>query len=181
MKISKTIPLRCSPLILSLLISASVSASAPFSACPTEAFVIQKQSNTPKSYGVNLATGSYVVLSEDMGTGNGYNGVGFNYHDNYIYGWDYATGSLGRAGNDYQIISLSVTKDTTAASAGNFYVGDVAINENVWYGYRKGKGLFKIPLDNPASYNMTLVPGSTAYATYNITDLAFHPTDGYMY
>ncbi|MDR8524573.1 LruC domain-containing protein [Shewanella fidelis] len=181
MKISKNIPLRCSPLLLSVLISANVSASDPFSACPTEAFVIQKQSNTPKTYGVNLATGSYVVLSSDMGTGNGYNGVGFNYHDNYLYGWDYASGSLGRAGNDYQIVSLSVNKDSAAATAGNFYVGDVAISENVWYGYRKGKGLFKIPLDNPASYNMTLVPGSKDNATYNITDLAFHPTDGYMY
>ncbi|MCK8043449.1 LruC domain-containing protein [Shewanella sp. 1CM18E] len=181
MKISKTIPLSCSPLILSVLISANVSASDPFSSCPTEAFVIQKQSNTPKSYGVNLATGSYVVLSNDMGTGNGYNGVGFNYHDNYLYGWDYASGSLGRTGDDYQIVALTVNKDASAATAGNFYVGDVAISENTWYGYRKGKGLFKIPLDNPASYNMTLVPGSKDNATYNITDLAFHPTDGYMY
>ncbi|MCL1145402.1 LruC domain-containing protein [Shewanella marinintestina] len=181
MKISKKIPLSCSPLILSVLISANVSASDPFSACPTEAFVIQKQSNTPKSYGVNLATGSYVELSDDMGTGSGYNGVGFNYHDNYLYGWDYASGSLGRAGDDYQIVALTVNKDASSASAGNFYVGDVAISENTWYGYSKGKGLFKIPLDNPASYNMTLVPGSKNNATYNITDLAFHPTDGYMY
>lgn len=182
MKISKTISLSCgSPLLLSLLISANVNASDPFSACPTEAFVIQKQSNTPKTYGVNLATGSYSVLSDDMGTGNAFNGVGFNYHDNYIYGWDYSNATLGKAGNDYQIAALNVTKDTAAATAGSFYVGDVAIAENVWYGYRKGKGLFKIPLDNPASYNMTIIPGSKNNATYNITDLAFHPTDGHIY
>ncbi|PKG58679.1 LruC domain-containing protein [Shewanella sp. Choline-02u-19] len=182
MKISKSISSSCSsPLILSLLISANVNASEPFSACPTEAFVIQKQSNTPKSYGVNLATGSYTVLSDDMGTGSGYNGVGFNYHDNYIYGWDYSNATLGRAGDDYQIAALNVIKDASAAAAGNFYVGDVAVTENIWYGYRKGKGMFKIPLDNPASYNMTIIPGSKNFANYNITDLAFHPTDGYAY
>ncbi|ABZ75843.1 conserved hypothetical cytosolic protein [Shewanella halifaxensis HAW-EB4] len=182
MRISKPIPFSCSlALLFGLFISENVSASDPFSACPTEAFVIQKQSNTPKSYGVNLATGSYVVLSEDMGTGNGYNGVGFNYHDNYLYGWDYASGSLGRTGIDYQIAALSVVKDSSASTAGNFFVGDIAINENVWYGYRKGKGLFKIPLDNPASYSMTVIPGSINFATYNITDFAFHPSDGYMY
>ncbi|WOT06168.1 LruC domain-containing protein [Shewanella youngdeokensis] len=182
MKISKTISFSCSsPLLLSLLISANVNASDPFTACPTEAFVIQKQANTPKTYGVNLATGSYSVLSADMGTGNAFNGVGYNYSDDYIYGWDYANNTLGRAGDDYQIVPLNVVKDAAATEAGGFYVGDVAITENAWYGYRKGKGLFKVPLDNPASYNMTLVPNSKANATYNITDLAFHPTDGYMY
>ncbi|GIU36303.1 LruC domain-containing protein [Shewanella schlegeliana] len=182
MRISKPTPFSCrSALFLPLLLSASVNASAPFDACPTEAFVIQKQSNIPKSYGVNLATGSYIILSDDMGTGNGYNGVGFNYHDNYLYGWDYASGSLGRTGNDYQITALTISKDSASATAGNFFVGDIAIDENVWYGYRKGKGLFKIPLDDPDSYSMTVVPGSINYATYNITDFAFHPTDGYMY
>ncbi|MBW8184253.1 LruC domain-containing protein [Shewanella nanhaiensis] len=152
-----------------------------FEVCPTQAFIIQTPSSVPKAYSVELSTGSYVESSADMGTTKSYNGVGFNYHDNYIYGWDYQSGTLGKTGNDYQINPLTVTKDADAAAAGNFFVGDIAIDENVWYGYKKNKGLFTIPLDDPNNYNMTLVSGSKTNASYNITDFAFHPTDGYIY
>lgn len=152
-----------------------------FEECPTQAFIIQTPSSAPKAYSVELSTGSYVESSADMGTTKSYNGVGFNYHDNYIYGWDYQSGTLGKTGSNYQINPLSVTKDADAAAAGNFFVGDIAIDENVWYGYKKNKGLFTIPLDDPNNYTMTLVSGSKANASYNITDFAFHPTDGYIY
>ncbi|QFU23597.1 LruC domain-containing protein [Shewanella eurypsychrophilus] len=152
-----------------------------FESCPTQAFIIQTPSSVPISYGVELATGSYVILSSDMNRIKAYNGVGFSYHDNYIYGWDYEGGTLGKTGDDYVIVPLTVTKDADSIAAGNFYVGDVAINENAWYGYRKNKGLFKIPLDDPDNYSMSLVSGSTSNATYKITDFAFHPSDGYIY
>ncbi|MEC4724688.1 LruC domain-containing protein [Shewanella sp. D64] len=164
-----------------MLFTQGISWADEFEACPTQAFIIQTPSSVPKTYGVDLATGSYTVLENDMGTTKSYNGVGFNYHDNYIYGWDYQNATLGKTGDDYQIVPLTITKDSASASAGNIYVGDIAINENTWYGYRKGKGLFTIPLGDPSSYNMTRVSGSNTNATYNITDLAFHPTDGYIY
>ncbi|AQS39006.1 hypothetical protein Sps_03891 [Shewanella psychrophila] len=157
------------------------SISAEFETCPTQAFIIQTPSSVPVAYGVELATGSYVVLSNDMNRLASYNGVGFNYHDNYIYGWDYEASTLGKTGDDYVINALTMTKDAASTAAGNFFVGDIAIHENVWYGYRKNKGLFKVPLDDPNNYAMTLVSGSTANATYNITDFAFHPSDGYIY
>ena len=74
-----------------------------------------------------------------------------------------------------------MTKDADAAAAGNFFVGDVAIDENAWYGYKRNKGMFKISLDDPNNYTMNLVSGSKANASYSITDFAFHPTDGYIY
>ncbi|RTR38416.1 LruC domain-containing protein [Shewanella canadensis] len=171
----------CSVITTCLLLSQGTSWAAEFSNCPTQAFIIQTPSSVPISYGVELATGSYVILSNDMNRIKAYNGVGYNYHDNYIYGWDYESSTLGKTGDDYIIEPLNVTKDTSAAAAGNFFVGDVAIDENVWYGYKKNKGLFKIPLDDPNNYSMSLVAGSTGNATYKITDFAFHPSNGYIY
>ncbi|WP_299003471.1 LruC domain-containing protein [uncultured Shewanella sp.] len=155
--------------------------AAPFEECPTKAFIIQKPSSLPKNFGVDLGTGSYTILSNDMGSGAAFNGVGFNKFDRYLYGWDYASGSLGRVGTDHQVVALDVSKDGASASAGNFFVGDVALDENAWYGYRKNKGLFKVTLDDPDNYEMTLVAGSQSNATYNITDFAFHPDNGYLY
>ena len=59
--------------------------SAPFDDCPTEAFLIQTPATKPITYGVDLSTGSFTTLSADMGTSK-VNGVGFNFHDNYMYG-----------------------------------------------------------------------------------------------
>ncbi|WP_246028393.1 hypothetical protein [Shewanella atlantica] len=133
-----------------LLLSQGTSWAAEFASCPTQAFIIQTPSSVPISYGVELATGSYVILSNDMNRLKAYNGVGFNYHDNYIYGWDYESSTLGKTGDDYIITPLNVTKDSSAAAAGNFFVGDIAIDENVWYGYKKTKAYLK-------SLSMTLI------------------------
>ncbi|MEZ9141937.1 MULTISPECIES: LruC domain-containing protein [unclassified Shewanella] len=162
------------------LFSANTYAAEAFEACPTEAFIVQTPSGVPKTFGVELGTGSYTVLSPDMGLTKSLNGVGFSYLDNYLYGWDYEHGTVGKVGEDYQVEPLTIVKDSSAAAAGNFYVGDVAINENVWYGYRKNKGLFTVPLDGN-DHPMNIVPGSKANATYNVTDFAFHPSNGFLY
>ena len=154
----------------------------PFEACPTRAFIIQKPGSVPKTYGVDMATGSYSTFSEDMGTVNGYNGVGFSEHDSFLYGWDYQRNQVSRTGTDFQITDIgSFNKDTQSEAAGNFFVGDVAINENAWYGYRKNHGMFKVPLDTGASYLMSYIPGSIDGASHTIMDMAFHPSDGYIY
>jgi LruC domain-containing protein len=161
-------------LLMTQFVSGTVGSS--FTACPTEAFLIQgKGSNT---YGVNLATGYYSILSDDMGTTNGFNGVGFNLHDNYIYGWSYAHGTVAKVGSDYQINPIAVTN----ISGKNFYVGDVAVNENAYYVYRRGTGLYRIALDptDTGYYQMVLVAGSSAVKLY-IYDMAFHPTNGFAY
>ena len=80
---------RAATLLASLLaLGATAPASAaPFDACPSEAFLIQRTIAT--MYGVNLATGYYRELSSDLRTSGKINALGFNFHDNYLYGWGY--------------------------------------------------------------------------------------------
>ena len=166
-----------------MLLSYSTSSSAtPFSECPEEAFIVQTTNNTPKAYGVDMSTGSYSTLSSDLGTNDSFNGVGYNEFDDYIYGWDYVSGKLKRFGSDYVISGFGqINKvDSASQNAGNFFVGDIATTENAWYGYRKTKGLFRIGLDGSAPYSMSKVAGSGS-PTWNIADMAFHPSDGFIY
>jgi hypothetical protein len=86
--------------LLYLSLTPPASASTPFATCPTEAFIIQTPASTPITFGVDLSIGSYSILSADMGTTK-VNGAGFNYHDSYLYGWDYGAGTLSRFDSDY--------------------------------------------------------------------------------
>ena len=127
-----------------LLIALSFQAEAePFISCPSKAFLIQD--SVAQMYGVNLVTGNYSLLSSDLGTSSKINGVGFNVHDNYIYGWGYEWGTVVRIGSDYKAESLSVSNKPDT----DFFVGDVGLLENAYYVYRKGSsfGLYKISLD----------------------------------
>ncbi len=152
--------------------------SAPFSSCPSKAFLVQD--SVAKLYGVNLVTGDYSLLSSDLGTTNKINGFGFNFHNNYLYGWGKQWGTLIRIGDDYQAESLTVSNKPNTS----FYVGDVALNENAYYMYRPGSsyGLYKIVLDeSDADYLVStrIVDGSTL--NLNIFDMAFHPDNGFAY
>lgn len=159
-------------------ITFSAFASEPFEDCPTEAFIIQTPLNTPITYGVDLSTGSYSVLSPDMQTTK-VNGNGFNFHDNYIYGWDYGAGTLARFGNDYAAEPLNVVSGLIGQS---FYVGDVSLNENKWFGYRPGYGLYAIDISDPlGELVMERVATHTQMGNPKITDFAFHPTNGLIY
>lgn len=166
-------------LLLLPIYSASVQ-SAEFSSCPTQAFIVQK--STAELYGVNLATGSYEVLSSDMGTSSKINGMGFNVFDNYLYGWFYEEGTLARIGDDYQAEALEISGDFS----GNYYVGDVGLHENKYYFFRPGfsHGLYSIPLD-PSDPNYLvasrIIDGGSNGLPIRIFDIAFHPTDSYLY
>ena len=140
-----------------------------FEACPTQAFLIQTPSSLPITYGVDLATGSYTTLSPDMGTTK-VNGVGFNYHDNYMYGWDYGNATLAKIGDDYQTQALNITSGLIGQS---FYVGDVSLDENKWYGYRPKQGLYSVDLTDPsADLTMVQVATSDTMGKPKITDFA---------
>lgn len=162
-----------------LLIALSFNAEAePFNSCPSKAFLIQD--SVAQMYGVNLVTGNYNLLSSDLGTSSKINGVGFNFHDNYIYGWGYEWGTVVRIGNDYQAEPLTVSNKPDA----DFYVGDVGLLDNAYYVYRKGSafGLYKIPLDKSEDDYLIasrIIDGSSL--SLAIFDLAFHPTNGFAY
>ena len=160
------------------LLPFSSSFADPFTDCPSEAFLVQD--SIAKMYSVHLATGYYSVASTDLGTQNKLNALAFNFHDNYLYAWSYEHATLARIGNDFQIEPLSVSLVSTST----FYVGDIALNENVYYSYRNGSshGLYKIPLDSSDPNYLVqsrVVDGSSL--NMKIFDLAFHPTNGYAY
>jgi len=150
----------------------------PFESCPSKAFLMQQ--SIAQLYGVNLVTGDYELLSGDLGTDDKINAVGFNFHDNYIYGWGYEWGSLVRIGDDFQAIPITLTDNPGV----NFYVGDVALNENSYYFYKKGAayGLYKVSLDTTSSDYLKVsqvIDGTSLSLT--IYDFAFHPSNHFMY
>ena len=165
------LPILCAALGM----SAASLAATPFTSCPTQAFLIQNPSGTPIAYGVSLDVGSYSVLSWSMGNAK-INGVGFSVHDDYIYGWDYGAKSLTRIGSE--LTSNPITVSNLEIAPTSFYVGDVSVNDNAWYGYRSNSGLFRIDLTTNA---MTKIATSAEVGNIRILDMAFHPDDGFIY
>lgn len=152
--------------------------SDPFESCPSKAFLMQQ--SIAQLYGVNLVTGEYSLLAGDLGTTDKINAVGFNFHDNHIYGWGYEWGTLVKIGNDFQATPLTLQNNPGV----NFFVGDVALNENNYYFYKKGVdyGLYKVSLDEQSTdylQAIKVVNGQTLSLT--IFDLAFHPDNEFAY
>ena len=146
-----------------------------FGECPTEAFLIQNPTGTPIAFGVNIDLGSYRVMPSTLGSAK-INGIGFSEHDRFIYGWDYGvdgqSGTLSRIDANFDITRLDITLASGAPT--RFYVGDVSLTENAWYGYRPGNGLFRIDLD---TLEMTQVAAPAQFSKPNIHDFAFHPDE----
>lgn len=161
---------------VTLLLASSTLLAGPFDDCPSEAFLIQNQ--IAEIYGVQLATGYYSLLSSDMGTLNKVNAVGFSFHDNYLYGWSYESKTVARIGSDYQLEPLNVQNVPNTS----FYVGDVALDDNAYYMYRNGYGLYRIGLDsNGADYLQVSQMVDDAALNLRIYDMAFHPDNGWIY
>ncbi|MBB1313602.1 MULTISPECIES: LruC domain-containing protein [Aliivibrio] len=155
--------------------STHLEAAIPFTSCPSQAFMVQNPSGTPVAYGISLDVGSYNTLSWKVGEGK-INGIGYNVHDDYIYGWDYGAQTLTQIGSDFISTPLSVSNLQVGPTS--FYVGDVSTIENAWYGYRVNKGFFRIDLD---TLEMTKVASSATVGNLRILDMAFHPDDGIIY
>lgn len=154
------------------------SSAAPFDICPSRAFLTQNTVAT--AYSVNLVTGDYALLEDNMGTSGKINATGFSVHDRYLYTWSYEAKRLARINSDFQVEPLDM-QNTTGTS---FYVGDVAVTENVYYAYRPGasNGLFAVSLDPAAADYLEMrriVNGSDL--NLRIFDLAFHPDNGNAY
>ncbi|MCG9568921.1 LruC domain-containing protein [Vibrio chagasii] len=163
---------------LSLLLSAPLVANAaPFDTCPSKAYLFQ---STPvEVWGVNLVTGSTTLLEDDTGMNANINGVGFDFEDRYIYGYDTTNKRLVRLGKDFQ---AEVINTSGLPTDHTFYVGDVY--DHVYYLYRTGKGLFTVdlsPLDSDPNATVTVNKIAGSPATVKLTDFAFHPSDGSLY
>lgn len=168
--------------VLGLTLGAGVLQAAPFQECPTQAFLMQDR--IAKLYGVDLSTGYYEFLAESLQTPERINGVGFNTFDNYLYGWGYEERTLVRIGDDYTAEFIPLADNGVIPANSTFYVGDVALNENAYYFYRKNSshGLFKVSLDPESALYLQperIVNGSQL--ELRIYDLAFSPIDNFMY
>lgn len=169
------------PIAMGTLLTASFANADPFEDCPVKAFLIQGK--IAKVYGVNLATGHYEVLKNGIDTGERFNGVGFSVHDNFIYGWDYRNQTLSRMHSDFSLEPLEIQNKPGKT----FFVGDVSLASNTYYGYRRSDnqgdyGLYSVSLDpdSPDYLDMqNIVDGRTL--NLRVFDIAFHPTDSFAY
>lgn len=161
-------------LLLTSLISSVY--AAPFSTCPSKAFLFQ--GNPVSSYGVNLVTGSYQLIEDDPGISANVNGLGFDQQDRYLYGFNTTDMQMVRMGSDFQVETLNLSGLPGNTS---FYVGDVA--NHYYYLYRTGVGFYKVdlsPLDRDvnAAINAQLI---TTNSRIRLTDFAFHPNNNKLY
>ncbi|GLS91280.1 LruC domain-containing protein [Psychromonas marina] len=149
--------------------------AAPFSTCPSKAFLFQGK--PVASYGVNLVTGSFQLIEDNPGINANINGLGFDEQDRYLYGFNTTDLQVVRMDSDFQVQALNVSglpADYT------FFVGDVSSHH--YYLYRKNVGLYKIdlsPLDNDITAALTAQ--HIGKASVNLTDIAFNPNDNQLY
>ena len=139
--------------LITALATGFVSA-APFEQCPSKAFLIQ--GSPAQMFGVDLVSAKTTVLAAAMdftteANNDSVNAVGFNYQDQYMYGFSkQAPRSVVRIGDDYVLQRLTVNglPDT------NFYVGDIHVNSEtnqaVYYLYHPKFGLYGIDLTEEA-------------------------------
>jgi len=165
-------------LLPALMISQGVYAEA-FEECPAKAFLTQ--GSVPKTYGVNLVTGDYTVIANDMGVNAAVNGIGFNPVDQYAYGWSYEHKRPARIHSDMSVEPLDV--DDISPGQG-FYVGDMHPSNNNYYVYRSGAsyGLYRIDV-NPESagyLQMTKIIDGVSLSMA-VADMAISPVDGMAY
>ena len=169
-------------LILLLVLLSPISfkgRAAAFNSCPAEAFLVQQQ--VAELYGVNLVTGYYQSLSSSMGTTGKLNAMGFNFHDDHLYGWSYEYQTLVKMGNDYQVQPLSLSGSQPGTQ---FFVGDTSISENAHFLYRKGAsfGLYRIDLDaSSTEYLRWQNVADGTLLSMSIYDFAFHPDNDLLY
>ncbi len=166
---------------LSVLLAVSLSQNswgAAFEDCPSQAFLTQ--GTVPTTYGVNLVTGGYRVIANDMGTNASVNGLGFNPEDRFIYGWSYEHNVPARVHSDFSVEPLAVDNIANVS----FYVGDVSVTGSKYYVYRRGSayGLYVIDLDpDSADYLQMsrIIDGQSL--SLRIADFAVNPNDGFAY
>lgn len=162
------------------LINPIAYAGEAFDSCPEKSFLVQ--GNPAQMFGINLSTGTYSLLAENMNAQGVLNALAFNLHDNYLYAWDKKDQTLVQIDRDFTIQPLQLQTPLN----GHYYVGDISLQENAYYMYRKGghelHGLWKISLDPSSPEYLNPIRLSDGLNTFlKIFDFAFHPQNGYLY
>ena len=166
-------------LLLPVLMSSQGVLAEAFEECPAPAFLTQ--GSIPKTYGVDLVTGDYRVLADDMGVTQSVNAIGFNPVDNFAYGWSYQHKGPVRIHADMSVEPLKVEN---ISNASGFFVGDVHPENGKYYVYRRGSdvGLYSIDVDvnSPDYLTMKLIVDGVTLGM-SVADLSINPVDGMAY
>ncbi|WP_375278476.1 DUF6923 family protein, partial [Pseudoalteromonas marina] len=162
--------------------------SQPFESCPSQAFLMQDAN--AQLYGIDLVSAKPTVLASQLTFANelntnSVNAVGFNYKDQYMYGYSKQTpGSVVQLGSNYEMKRLNVQ----GLPATNFYVGDIQVvgegndQRATYYVYHPNFGLYGINLDGDldASITASLLTNTNTWKL-SIYDFAFHPASNLLY
>ncbi len=162
-------------LAATLALTGAQALASPFTNCPSEGFLVQDQ--VARLYGVNLAGGFQREIAPAGWTSSKLNALAFNSFDNYLYAYSYGHGDIVKIDSNFTMTPIG--SDLGGLS---FYVGDVSTTENALYLYRKGKGIYRVSLDESDKEfaQSKLIKNSASFAPA-IFDLAFHPNDGKAY
>ncbi|MBQ4845405.1 LruC domain-containing protein [Pseudoalteromonas sp. MMG005] len=173
---------------LCILCSSGSVFAGPFENCPSKAFLMQD--SVAKLYGIDLVSAKATTIAASLtreGAANtsSVNAVGFNYKDQYMYGYSkQSPGSVVQIGDDYNMTELDVTglPDT------NFYVGDIQVTgtgasqEAFYFVYTPKFGLYKIPLNDDLTQTINSIHYTDSENwNLNIFDFAFHPNSNLLY
>ncbi|GAA59814.1 hypothetical protein P20652_1678 [Pseudoalteromonas sp. BSi20652] len=162
--------------------------SQPFETCPSKAFLIQDAK--AQLYGIDLVSAKPTVLSSELTFENevnneSVNAVGFNYKDQYLYGFSkQLPSSVVQIGENFEMKRINVQ----GLPVTNFYVGDIQVTgEGVsqsasYYVYHPNFGLYAMNLDGDLNAPITAsrLPNTNTWRL-SIFDFAFHPTSNLLY
>jgi len=166
-------------LILPAMFLSQVINAAAFEECSTRAFLTQGSNAT--TYGLNLVTGDYHVVAEDLGVNESVNAIGFNPMDNFAYGWSYEHNSPVRIHSDFSLEPLDVQN---LPENTNFFTGDMHPDNGKYYIHRRRQntGLYSIDVDiNSPTYLQTQHIADASSINITIADMAINPLDGFAY
>ena len=162
--------------------------SQPFDECPSQAFLMQNAK--AQLYGIDLVSARPTVLSSELTfadeiNNESVNAIGFNYKDQYLYGFSkQSPSSIVQIGDDFEMKRLNVE----GLPATNFYVGDVQVSgdegnqRSLYYVYSPKDGLYSIDLDGDLDDLLVarFLPGTNTWRL-SIFDFAFHPNSNLLY
>ncbi|KAF4462830.1 Agglutinin 2 [Fusarium albosuccineum] len=142
--------------------------------CDVYGYLIQKRA----LYRVDIASGSSTLIASNIGPGGYINGIGYNRHDNQIYGMVMtSTGStLIKIGADGTWSLLPAT-----VSSRNIIMGDIDSNGNYWIS-DTGRPWWKIDLwPTSPTFGRIVASGTATHDDY-MADWAYVPGGGnYLY
>ncbi|KAI1265787.1 hypothetical protein F5Y18DRAFT_435700 [Xylariaceae sp. FL1019] len=162
-------------------ITSTSTVTATPSCTPTPALTCDKYGYLVQSstlYQVDLATGDYTTVSEDISNGEGktYNALGYNILDNYLYAVEYPSGggqNLARIDADGGVETL-----TTGITAG--VVGDIDGSGTYWNS--DGRSTWSTWDVNPTSPTYLRATGTGLFgadvAGYTFRDWVYLPSEG---